>query len=421
MRILIAGLVALVGCLPLNGWSAQSNDSVNDLILETYSDPRLGKFVQLVVETNPRVQAARAALGASRALESAAQRPLYNPGLKADYESAVDERWEIGIGQTLDWSGKRKARASVAASDRHAVEAEYLAARRDLAVELLSGLIQYQTGVQRDALAAERDQLMREFAELAQRRFNAGDLNQVEADLATLAFVNAQIQRATAAADLAEAKQVVRNLTLHSTSDQWPSVDTKLPSIPVVADPQQLILALPEVLAAQRRVSAADAMVELRGREMRPDPTISVRGGREDDSTLIGVNLSIPLYVRNSFKYEAAAAVAERDKAQQIVDDLLRRAYVRFISASERYQLSRDAWKGWEQTGRISLQRQGDLLQRLWEAGELSTTDFLVQLRQTLDTRESALDLELTMWRAWFEWLTASGLVNNWLGQGETL
>jgi cobalt-zinc-cadmium efflux system outer membrane protein len=130
--------------------------------------------------------------------------------------------------------------------------------------------------------------------------------------------------------------------------------------------------------------------------------------------------VSIPLYVRNSFKYEAAAAVAERDKAQQLVDDLLRRAYVRFISASERYQLSRDAWKGWEQTGRISLQRQGDLLQRMFEAGELSTTDFLVQLRQTLDTRESALDLELTMWRAWFEWLTASGQVNNWLGQGET-
>jgi cobalt-zinc-cadmium efflux system outer membrane protein len=66
------------------------------------------------------------------------------------------------------------------------------------------------------------------------------------------------------------------------------------------------------------------------------------------------------------------------------------------------------------------MKRKGDLLQRMYEYGELRTTDFLVQLRQTLDTRESALDLELTMWRAWFEWLTASGQVNNWLGQGET-
>jgi cobalt-zinc-cadmium efflux system outer membrane protein len=180
-------------------------------------------------------------------------------------------------------------------------------------------------------------------------------------------------------------------------------------------------MGLPEILAAQRRVDAANALVELRERERRPDPRLSLRGGREDDSTLVGINLSIPLYIRNSFKFEVSAAVAERDQAQQIADDLMRRAYVRFISASERYQLSRDAWQGWEQTGQLALQRQGDLLQRMWEAGELSTTDYLVQLRQTLDTHESALNLRLTMWRAWLEWLTASGQVEKWLGRGESL
>jgi len=190
--------------------------------------------------------------------------------------------------------------------------------------------------------------------------------------------------------------------------------------MPTVNDPQEWVLDLPEILAAQRRVDAAEALVDLREREQRPDPTLSLRGGREADSTLVGVNLSVPLYIRNSFKFEVSAAVAERDQAQQIVDDLLRRAYARLISASERYQLSRDAWQGWEQVGQRSLQRQGDLLQRMWEAGELSTTDFLVQLRQTLDTRESALDLKLTLWRAWFEWLAASGQVDQWLGQGES-
>jgi cobalt-zinc-cadmium efflux system outer membrane protein len=56
------------------------------------------------------------------------------------------------------------------------------------------------------------------------------------------------------------------------------------------------------------------------------------------------------------------------------------------------------------------------VLRRLWESGEISTTDFLVQVRQTLDTRENALELESTMWRAWFEWLAASGQVEAWLG-----
>jgi cobalt-zinc-cadmium efflux system outer membrane protein len=420
MRIPISALAVLIGCLPITLWSVQNTEATGNPIFETYSDPGLSRFVRSVVDTNHRVQAARAALEASRAHESAAGRPLYNPELEADYENAVDQRWEVGIGQTLDWAGKRKARASVAASDRYAIEAEYMAARRDLAVDLLAGLTQYQTGVQRDALATERERIMREFAQLAQRRFDAGDLNQVEADLATLSSVDAQIKRATAAADLAEAKQAVRNLTLLSTSDQWPLVDAELPSIPNVDDPQKLVLDLPEILAAQRRVDAANARVELRKRERRPDPRLSLRGGREDDSTLVGVNLSIPLYIRNSFKYEVSAAVAERDQAQQLADDLSRRAYARFISASERYQLSHNAWQSWQQIGQFSLQRQVDLLQRFWAAGELSTTDFLVQIRQTLDTRESALDLRQTMWRAWFEWLAASGQVDEWLGQEQT-
>ncbi|MAT84314.1 MAG: ABC transporter permease, partial [Gammaproteobacteria bacterium] len=78
--------------------------------------------------------------------------------------------------------------------------------------------------------------------------------------------------------------------------------------------------------------------------------------------------------------------------------------------------LSNAAWDDWERTGQVSLRRQTDLLRRLWEAGELSTTDYLVQLRQTLDVRESALDLRFALWEAWFEWLQASGRLDTWLG-----
>ncbi len=425
MRIQTLGLVALIGCLPLSiwpisAWPEQGDNLVGAEFFATHPDPSLGAFVQSVVDSNPRVRAAQAALAASQARESGASRPVYNPQFEADYEDAVDKTWAVGIGQTLDWSGKRNARSSIASSDRNVVEAQYLGIRRELTVELLSGLTQYQAGAQRESLAAERVQVMRDFAELAQKRFATGDLNQVEADLATLASLDAKIQRATAAAALAEARQAVRNIAQNATPDQWPSIDAKLPLMPAFGDPQSLVLALPEVQAAQRRVDVANAVVELRQLERKPDPTLSVRGGKEADSALVGINLSIPLYIRNSFKYEASAAIAERDQAQQLADDLLRRAYSRFVSATERYRLSRAAWQDWQRTGQTSLQRQGDVLRRLWEAGELSTTDFLVQVRQTLDTRENALNLELAMWRAWFEWLAASGQVDKWLGQERT-
>lgn len=413
----LCGLVGLVGGLLLIPWAAQAADT--EAIGTTRADPELARFVQTVVESNPRVQAARAALDASGSLRDAASRPLYNPELSLDAENADSDTRSIGISQTIDWGGKRKARTAVAESDRLVVEAEYVAARWAVTVELLDGLAQHQTGVERNALAESRRQLMQEFADLAQRRFGAGDLNQVELALANLASTDARIQRATAGAGLAEARQAVRNLTTLATASQWPSLSAAMPELPQTAsDPQALVLALPEVLAVRRQVESADAVVELRRRERRPDPTVSLAGGREDNTDLVGLNVTVPLFIRNRFNHEVSAAMAERSRAQRIADDVMQRAHARLVSAAERYELSRGAWRDWELTGQTSLTSQTEQLKKLWQAGELSTTDYLVQLRQTLDVQESALDLREALWRAWFEWLWASGQVDAWLGQG---
>ena len=397
---------------PVPAWSFDEREAVSA------AEPALRQFVLSVVEANPRVQAARSALDASLAFRDAASRPLYNPQLSLDAENAETDTRSIGISQTLDWSGKRKARTAVAESDRLVVEAEYRAARWSVTVGLLNALAQHQTGLTRHQLAESRQQLMNQFVALAQRRFDAGDLNQVEYDLARLSATDARIQQATAGAALAEARQAVRSLAVRAPVSQWPLLPAMTPNLPTGTNPQDLVLQLPEVLAARRQVESADALVELRRREKRPDPTLSLAGGEENGEGLIGLTLSMPLFVRNRFNYEVTAALAERSQAQQIADDVLQRAHARLVSAAERYDLSRGAWGDWASTGQTSLARQTDQLQRLWEAGELSTTDYLVQLTATLDVQENALDLREALWRAWFEWLWASGQVDAWLGQG---
>ena len=418
MQILFRGLLILLGSYLLNPMAVGATEPSARLMHE--ADPALTRFVKTVVDTNPRVQAARAALDASTAFKSASSRSLYNPELILDAENSGTNTRSVGLSQTIDWGGKRLARTAVAESDRLAVEAEYLAVRWAVTTELLSGLTGHHIGLTRNQLAEERARLMNEFAMLAKRRFDAGDLNQVELDLATLASTDARMKKATAAADLAEARQAVREITSGSTPSQWPMMPDKSPELPNSAlDPQQILLALPAVRVAQRRVDSARAVVELRKREKRPDPTISFIGGREANDTLIGLNLSIPLYIRNRYTDEVKVAIAEQSQSQQLADDVLRRAHARLISATERYQLSEGAWRDWEQTGSVSLKRQTEQLRRLWEAGEISTTDYLVQLRQTLDVQSSALDLRQTLWRAWFEWISASGQVDAWLGGEE--
>ena len=385
----------------------------------TTANNTLAQFVHNVVESNPRVQAAYAALETSGALRDAASRPLYNPELSFDAENAETKTRALGISQTLDWGGKRRSRTVVAESNRLVAEAEYLETKWSITVELLNGLARHQLGVDGDLLAETRTQLMDDFAALAERRFTAGDLNQVELDLARLSATDARIQKATAGTRLAETRQAVRNLAGRSDATQWPTMPDSTPPLPTKVDPQSLVLALPEVVAARRQVESAKALVELRRRERRPDPTLSFRAGEEDDQTLIGLNMSIPLHVRNSFNYEVTAALAEHSRAEQLADDVLQRAYARLVSASERYELSSGAWGQWASMGQTSLARQTEQLQRLWRAGEISTTDYLVQLTATLDVQANALDLREGLWRAWFEWLWASGQVDAWLGQGD--
>lgn len=379
----------------------------------------LARFVREIVDAHPTVDAARAALDASWAYEAASGRPLYNPELELEVEDADSNTRALGLSQTLDWGGKRRARLTVAEAERRSVEADVSFVRWQVAVELLTALADYQTESEVNALAAIRVSTMQDFAVVSRRRFDAGDISQIELDLAVLAYTQARMQLATAAAGFAESKQAVTSLVFNVPETRWPSIDADLLSSKTGSDlATDLVMTLPHVRAARQQVEAASARVSLRERERRVDPTLTLRGGTEDDETLIGLNVSIALPIRNSFRHEVTAASAERRRAQQVFSDISRRAHTRFLGAQERYQIAQGAWQDWQETGNVSLQSQGALLRRLWEAGELSTTDYLVQLKQTLDTEESALELRRSMWRAWFEWMTASGQIESWLGTG---
>ena len=156
--------------------------------------------------------------------------------------------------------------------------------------------------------------------------------------------------------------------------------------------------------------------MKLRTLETRPDPTVGVRVGQEESDLLAGVNISIPLFVRNNFSAQVDGANAERLQIELEAQDLYRRARSQMTTSLERYQLTHRAWDNWKKIGAQSLGSQIAVLERLWRAGEISTTDYLVQVNQTLDTRTAATELRGRLWQSWFDWLAASGTVDAWLG-----
>ena len=385
------------------------------------ADPALSGWIDEILAENPDVQAAQAAVDAAGWRLRAADQPLFNPELEFDYENSEVDTTTGGISQTIDWADKRGAHTVVAESERAAAITELRARRQSLAADLLRSLADWHAADAIARVSEKQSELMMRFAHLTEQRQQAGDLGQVELDLAHLAAADAAFQQSNANENLIRTRQAVTALS-GDTSSKWPALDGSLPDLdPRRLDVDHLLAELPELQATMARVAAARAAVQLSIREKRPDPTLGIRAGKEDSDTLIGITLSVPLYVRNSFRAEVDVANAEWLQAEQEAASLRQQARADLMAAAEVYRMAQRTWNNWEAAGAPRLSQRTELLGRLWQAGELNTTDYLVQLKQALETEVSATEQHGRMWRAWADWLSASGQVMRWLNlEGDT-
>jgi cobalt-zinc-cadmium efflux system outer membrane protein len=404
MQILFKWRPWLAGCLL---WGAVNGANASDI------SPALKQLIQSFLAQHPAAQAARADLERAEAEARATAQPLYNPEIELEYEDATDITKTVGLVQTLDWAGKRRARDTASQDSMRAAQAAQAAMRQTLLGELLVELSGVTASSRAARLAQQREQLLEEFLRLAERRYAAGDVGQTDVDLARLALSEARMQAASITAEATAVESRLAALVQQPAAG-WPALPV-LPADVASFESDDLLQQHPALRQAQAEAAAAKASVSIAERDRRPDPTIGLRGGQEDDDTLVGVTVSIPLFVRNTFRAEVDAANADAIRAEQVYFNRLRRAKGELQAAAERYRLTRAALSDWEQMGQRSLAGRVELLKRLWETGEISTTDYLVQLQQTLDTQASAVELRSSTWDAWIDWLEASGRMEHWL------
>jgi cobalt-zinc-cadmium efflux system outer membrane protein len=373
--------------------------------------------IQRVWQVSPEVQASRADRDAARARARAAAQPLYNPSITLDAENADVNRRTAGISLPLDLSGKRRARASQGDAQLRAAEATYDVRRRDVAARWLKAWSTAALATQQSALGERRLALMKRFDDLAAQRLKVGDISSPERDLAGLALGEAQVQQATLAANEAAARAALQAVSGDQLTTLPPLPDSLSPAAdsmtPIPVDE------LPELRQARGRQASAEAGVQVARRARIPDPTLSLTGGqvRSGPRTdqVIGVSVSIPLPVLNTGRAEVDAALAEADAAAA---DVRSRQFVLRAGLQEtqaRYTALRGAAEAFRGGRAAAFEDRTALLEKLWRAGEISTSDYLVQLKQSLDTALSGLALESQAWQAWFDYLTAAGRLTDWV------
>ncbi len=379
--------------------------------------PLLQGAVRTVWKSSPEVQAARAELDAAEARARAAAQPTYNPSISIEAENADVDRRTGGVSLALDLSGKRRARTDLGQAQLRTSVAVFDGSRRDVAGRWLKAWASAALAARQSELGRHRVELMQRFDELANQRLKVGDISSPERDLAGLALGEAQAQQATLIGNEAAARAALVGIG-GDTLTSLPPLPASAPPTPIAWAPKP-VDDLPELRQARARLESADAGIQVAQRARIPDPTVSLTGGQVRSGPItdrvIGLNVSIPLPVFNTGRADVDAARADADAASA---SLQSRRLVLSASQQEtrtRYEALRSATEAFRVGRAAAFEDRTALLEKLWRAGEIGTSDYLVQLKQSLDTALSGLELESQAWQAWFDYLNAAGRLTDWI------
>jgi cobalt-zinc-cadmium efflux system outer membrane protein len=412
-RFVVRAAVALLAIGPwlTPAWAADASTA----------PPAIRQALQAAWQQHPSYRATEAQLAAARARLTAAGQPLYNPELELSSDDEGTERTNsAGLNLTLDLSGKRRVRRDAASARIDQVTAEARVRRRDFARQWFAGWADLQTAQQRVRTGERRLALVTRFAELAEKQFTADDISGLERDLALLARDEAEAEQAQLLADQADAEARFR--TVGGTSE-W-IAGTALPTdlLPAPETAVDGVESLPDWQAAQAAATVAEREVTVARRNRIADPTVGAYGGRKEydvgglTDNVVGVTLTIPLFVRNSYRAEVVAAQADADVAQADLQRVQLELEADRRRTIDSYAAAFAAWKRWKNSRGTDVDRRANLLEKLWREGELSTADYLLQLKQTLDTQLAGAELEARLWRHYADYLAATGQLERWAG-----
>jgi len=408
---LLASLFVATAHLPI---SYAQVPSINKL---DTAPTELQHFISKAFLTHTRLTAAEAERDAAKAGYSAADNAIYNPELEFDSEETNIRTSTIGLSQTIDWGDQQGAKTEIARHKLRAAMAIFKQEREQLLSDLLIVLVDYKNKTQLAELSIQRLALMKNFADVAKQKHAAGDLNQVELDLAQLAYSESIFDNAKVMAEQVEAEQSFYALYNVSATIKkaLPTMVVDFQKITLPAELDQFVMRLPQMQVVRANVAASKNTIKLRQSEASADPTIAIRGGKEDKENIIGITLTIPFNIRNNYSAEIEVARKEYLHAEQLAQQAWRNIRKSLVTKTRHYQLTQKAWSQWKIGGQLSTQRQLKLLKQLWRAGDLSTTDYLVQIKQNLDTQSAGIELQTTLWASWLAWLNSTAQIESWL------
>lgn len=396
---------------------------------KVFDDATLDQLVEQATETNHSLKAAAARLQQSRAIAKAVNADRYpqldagfgptrsrpspaSEGLPADGNTVAGTLWraQATVSYEADLFGRVANSVEAAAVDAQGAEALYRSLLLALQADVAQGYFAIRALDAEQALLADTVRLREEALQLVRRRFDAGDISELD-----VARADTELQTARSDAVALARQRTTLEHALAVLVGKAPA-DFALPAQPLaftpVAVPAGLPSALlerrPDIAAAERQMAAANARIGVAQAAFFPRLTLTGAAGFESTDLsdlfrwssrtwllgpLVGTMLSMPIFDggRNRANLDRAKAQYEESTAdyrQRVlvafreVEDSL--AGIRLLSEQARTQAR----------AVDSAQRAAHISQTRYREGAVSYLDVIDAERSVLQTRRLAAQLE---------------------------
>ncbi|MGK2856069.1 MAG: TolC family protein [Thermoanaerobaculia bacterium] len=345
-------------------------------------------------ERAPAIVAERLRLEEARAHAASKNRfATSNPEFEAsmgwrdsDGAASHDRDWEMALSQSFSDLVRGPARSEVALARLDADTRSLDDATRTALLEVAAACVERIALQRQGALAADSLDIASRTREAAERRFVAGDVAQLDVNVARMLHARASAELASAAAALAQSRARLGSLLGFEPGEPLEIVpDLSLPDLVADVGLEALVAARPDVrrLDAELTMTRAELRLASPGRALDWGLVAVIAEEEGDRITTAGIRFALPFADRGQFERSEASARLARLEHERA--SLVRAASGEILAAREAYSQLRESAASMTATLLPLLDENDALALESYDAGQIGIAELAVVRRESLD------------------------------------
>jgi len=344
-------------------------------------------------QSSPAIVAARMRVDEARGRVVGASLPFStNPTVEVEAgRRARETDYGVAVAQDLELPRRKRARVDAARAGVTQEEQRARDVEREVLREVATVYFRAVEAAERADAAASGKRLADEALRIAERRYAAGDVAQLDVNLAKTAVARADAEaRLAAAARSGYATQLQVLLGLADPVTVRGSLRER--STLVTTELAARAADRPDVRVLEAEIAEAEAEQRLARTLRWPDFGLRASYAKEEGDRVVlgGVGLSLPLFNRGQEASAVASARLTRLRAER--DALLRTIDAEVRGAIASYDALRAASIDYERTVLPLIEENETLALESYDVGQIGLADLLLARREALDARRAFID-----------------------------